>query len=102
MAMKVLVARHRDAGNGKDVVVTLTAHLDTTRMLVDGTTPDPAWCYSQSWQVPGRGRTGETAPQFRQRLDDWVAAVKPEFKATCKKVLDTMAETTLSIEGQTL
>lgn len=64
--MKMLTARRK----GK--TFRYVVHLDITKMLADGTTPDPAWCLEQSWQKPADG--GSTG---------WQAGVRADLHVLC-------------------
>jgi hypothetical protein len=63
--MKMLVARR------KDRAFRFVVHLDITKMLADGTTPDPAWCLEQSWARP------ETESA------DWQVGVRDDLRVDC-------------------
>ena len=105
MAMKVLVARWAPSG-ANTIAVRVQVHLDTTKTTTDAggaTIPDPAYVVEKTWQVPAQ-QPGETGPQLAARLQTWMAATKPEFKAECIAALAslTAAGSALSIEGQAL
>ena len=96
--MKWLVARRFPR------VLTLTAHLDTTRVLGDGT-PDPVWVLSQSWVIPPR-RQGETAGAYQTRAVAWATATRDEFVKECNARLAELTDaldpgTALPFEGAT-
>jgi len=105
MAMKVLLARWAPTGPNT-ITVRVQVHLDTTKTTTDAlgaTIPDPVYVVEKVWQVPAQQPT-ETGPQLAARLQTWMAATKPEFKAECVAALAalTTAAGTLSIEGQAL
>ena len=99
MTMKYLVARK------KGLSFTFKAWLDTTKMLPDGTTPDPAWTIERSWTKPARN-PGETVAQWNTRLDGWLVGVRKDFKDACDDALSALVEAAdpgvaLPQEGQT-
>ena len=75
MAMLMLTARRKDRS------FRYVVHLDTTKFLPDGTTPDPAWCFEQSWTKPAEG--GGTG---------WQAGVRADLKALCNARLADLIE----------
>lgn len=99
MTMKYLVARRFPRK------VTLTVHLDTTKMLADGTTPDPDWCLSQTWALPQR-LSGETNPAYVTRVTAWATATKADFILQCQARLSELVDAldpgvALAFEGTT-
>jgi hypothetical protein len=97
--MKYLVARK------KGLTFRFVAHLDITKMLADGTTPNPAWTIERSWSKPPRN-PNETVAQWNARLDGWLIGVRNDFKDACNDALAALIETAdpgiaLPQEGQT-
>ncbi len=45
----------------------LSIHLDETKVLEDGTPPDPAWCAETRWGKEEPKRADETTTQFAAR-----------------------------------
>jgi hypothetical protein len=75
VAMKMLVARKK-SGSYRYVV-----HLDITMLLADGTTPDPAWCFEQSWQKPANGG-----------LTNWQAGIRADLLVLCVAQLAALVD----------
>ena len=77
-------------------VLTLTAHLDTTKTIPDPqdgakTIPDPAWTLSRSWDIPPR-RQGETAGAYQTRAVAWATATRDEFVKECNARLAELTD----------
>jgi hypothetical protein len=83
--MKLLVARR--TGRGFRFVV----HLDTTKFLVDGTTPDPGWCYGAYWPAPARGQD-ELLANYNTRLLAWGTGVRADLKSSANDALANLIE----------
>jgi hypothetical protein len=97
--MQLLKARR--TGRGFRFVV----HLDTTKMLPDGTTPDPAWTLSAAWTTPAQA-DGETMPAYNARLSTWATGIRADLKAAAVAALADRVEAAdegaaLPQEGQT-
>ena len=74
MAMQMLVARRK--GRSFRYVV----WLDTTKLLPDGTTPDPAWTLEQSWVRPATEAAG------------WLTGVRADLHVLCDARLADLVE----------
>lgn len=103
MTMRLLTARRYPRR------VTFAAHLDTTKMdPTDAAQPDPAWVYTQDYEL-GKGerrREGETAGAYSTRIGAWLNDIRADFRLRCLERLDVMVDATdpgiaLAGEGQT-
>lgn len=99
--MTMQLFRARRTGRGFRFVV----WLDTTKFLPDGTTPDPAWCYSAGWAAPAR-EGGETTTAYNARLATWAIGIRADLKGNAAARLADLIEandegTALPQEGQT-
>lgn len=77
------------------------AHLDNSRFLEDGITPDPAWVLHHSWFVNQEEWASRT-PAQRQA---WIDSMQQEFAEMCKEARRVTEDreaggTVLPIEGQ--
>ena len=75
MAMKMLVARRK----GK--TFRYQVWLDITKFLPDGTTPDPAWCFEQSWVKPADGGTA-----------GWQGGIRADLHVLCDSRLAELVD----------
>lgn len=98
MAMLLLRARRLARS------ATFSVHLDTTKTITGGL-PDPAWVYTQSWDLPTR-IDGETTAAYTTRLAPWIASVKVDLRVLADAALAeaqdrvTGAGTAIAGEGQ--
>ena len=96
MTAKIVTARRYITGR-----ISIDVHLDTTRLLVDGVTPDPVWVFHRDITAPSVW-SSMTAGQ----RNAWANAVRAELVADCQARLAILNDeaaggTALGIEGQT-
>ena len=75
MAMHMLLARR------KGRTFRFVVHLDTTKLLADGTTPDPAWTLEHSWLKPVDGGSA-----------GWLSGIRADLHTLCDARLAELVE----------
>ena len=96
MTAKIVTARRYVTGR-----ISIDVHLDTTKLLVDGVTPDPAWVFHRDLAAPATWGTMTAAQR-----NAWANAVRAELVTDCNARLAVLNDeaaggTALNIEGQT-
>ena len=78
------------------------AHLDDTKFLEDGVTPDPVYVLTNWWHI----NPEEWAERSTSQKTAWVNSMQQEFAEMCRAQLKIIEDreaggTVLAIEGQT-
>jgi hypothetical protein len=94
--IRILLARRYVTGD-----IDGLAHLDDTKFLEDGTTPDPVWTLAHQWHVNPEDWQSRTPAQ----KEAWANALSQEFAELCRAQLRIVEDreaggTVLPIEGQ--
>ena len=76
------------------------AHLDNTKFLADGVTPDPVYVLRNSWYI----NPDEWASRTQAQRQQWIDSMQREFETMCKETLVIVNDqqaggTVLPIEG---